>query len=459
MNTHIEKLKIFMASPDDLQEERKVFGEVVEAINRSRGSAEGFHLDAIIWEKYAYPEADTPQAIVNRVLEDASLVIVAFWNKFGAPTTNFPSGTMEEFSLAYEKRNKTGKPSIKIYFRLPESPTTLAQNEEIRKILEFKESIKDKALYKEYTSAQAFKDLLHEHINAWLSNEKQITGAVTDPTAVGVADPDPVCVSKLIGDYVRDLEKKYDREKTERRFFGLKKLDYVLGEFNEQNLTVVAGEASSGKTTLLVTAANIVATDKTVLFISPRLNKKEIVGRLISNSSVVALNRLKSGNLQDQDWTSFSNAAGRLHEKEIYIDDHYELSIPYIRKLISKIMAAHGVQLVIIDGLNYILNEDGRVGQSLRVLSREFNLPIIGALDIDLISLRAKAMSRDKRPCLRDLDTFGDLRSESDVVIFSFRDVDVIDNDELIVAKNNNGPIGAIKVKFLSECNKFEELN
>jgi len=372
MSTNVNKFKIFMASPDDLYEERKIFGEVIEAINRSRGDAEGFHLEAIIWEKYAYPEANNPQAIVNKILDDAALVVVAFWNKFGAPTKDFPSGTMEEFSRAYEKRKTTGKPSIKIYFRQPDPPKALAQLEELRKILEFKELIKDKTLYKDYLVAQVFKDVLQEHINAWISIDMK--SAKLSPNKItNTAKVEPLSdVRSLLKDYFEEIERKYEGIKKPSIYFGISSLDRNLRQLDENNLILVAGDVSTGKTTLLINLVNAIASlNKAVLFISPRLHKKEIVERLICNSGGVALSRLKSGKLKDQDWPPMTMAAGRLSEHAIYIDDNYSTSIDQIRKVVAELNTSHDLNLIIIDGLNYIQHENDKLGQALRVLSRE----------------------------------------------------------------------------------------
>lgn len=459
MSTNVKKFKIFMASPDDLYEEREMFGKVIEAINRSRGDTEGFHLEPIIWEKYAYPEADNPQAIVNKILGDAALVVVAFWNKFGAPTKEFPSGTMEEFSKAFEKRKMTGKPSIKIYFRQPEPSKVLPQIEELQKILEFKQSIKDKALYKEYTGAQGFKDLLQEHINAWLSSDiifvQQAASDVTNAIKI-----EPVSdVRSLLKDYFVEVEKKYEGFKKPSIYFGLTQLDHLVGGLDEHNLILVAGEESTGKTTLLITVANSVSSlDKTILFISPRLHKKEIVERLICNSGGVALSRLKRGELRQEDWPGMAIAAGRLSEQSIYIDDNYSISTDHLRNVIAQEIFSHAVQLVIIDGVNYISDEASKLGQILRMISREFQIPVIGSVHIGPAYLRLQNLSRDKRPTLRDLDKFTDLRSEADIIIFMHRDTDTIYHNEIIIGKNKDGPLGVIKVRLLPQLCKFEEI-
>jgi len=233
----------------------------------------------------------------------------------------------------------------------------------------------------------------------------------------------------------------------------------LLRALDEHNLIVVAGDASTGKTTLLINIANSVASiDKTVLFISPRLDKKEIVERLICNSGGVALNRLKRGDLREEDWPPMTIAAGRLSDCAIYIDANYSISVNHIRRVIAELMAAHGLHLVIIDGLNYISHENDKLGQALRVLSREYRVPIIGTLDMNTIVSKKKRYSPDNRPILDDLDKSDDFRSEADTIIFMSSDTDIRDGYEIIVGKNKEGPLGVVKVRLLSQLCKFEEI-
>ena len=381
---------------------------------------------------------------------------MAFWNRFGAPTKDFPSGTMEEFSRAYEKRITTGKPSIKIYFRQPDPPKVLAQVEELRKILEFKELIKDKALYKDYLVAQVFKDILHEHINAWISIDMK-SAKLSLNEITNTAKIEPVSdVRSLLKDYIEEIEKKYEGIKKPSIYFGISSLDHNLRQLDENNLILVAGDVSTGKTTLLINLVNtIVSFNKAVLFISPRLHKKEIVERLICNSGGVALSRLKSGKLREQDWPPMTMAAGRLSEHTIYVDDNYSTSIGQIRKVIAELNTSQGLNLIIIDGLNYIQHENDKLGQALRVLSREYRIPIIGTLDI---SAARKRNGPDPRPILQDLDRFGDYRTEADTIIFMFKDKVSSNGYEIIVAKNKDGPIGVVNVELLSQQCKFEEI-
>jgi hypothetical protein len=285
----MKKIKLFMASPDDTSEERKAFAAVVNSINRSRAEKDGFYLDPVLWEEYAYPEAENPQVIINKLLDDAELVVVVFWNKFGAPTKKFPSGTMEELFLSLNKRKTTGSPSIKIYFRTPLPPKSVHDIEELRRIFETKESIKDLALYKEYTTVEEFKSLLQEHINAWLSDYGSQQQAHKRNGKPKVSKPpltEPSDCRGIIQDLFMKLEKKLDGVKSGISF-GIEDLDEAIGEIEDNNLLIVAGDMASGKTALMLTLAYNTAVVNRVptLYFATRSNKQDVVHNLLCSMS------------------------------------------------------------------------------------------------------------------------------------------------------------------------------
>ncbi len=426
-----------MASPNDTSEERQIYTEVVESINRSRGESDSFHLEPIKWESYAYPEAGDPQGTINRLLEDAELVIILFWNKIGAPTKNFPSGTMEEFSIAYEKFTKTGKPSIKIYFRKPSAPKSKSDAEEHKKLFDFKESIRDLALYKDYESPENFRTLLYEHIGGWLSKRIDRNAKLEDRRALS----EPSDGKSIVKEVFEKIGQKYDGEKS-RLSFGIKMLDEVVGEIEEKSLILVAGHMGSGKTALMITLMNQVSVRNGVpaLFFSMRSNKLEIMQKLLSNVSYVDIDRLKKGMITKEDWAKMTSAAGRLVDAPLFIDDNPEMTLKDLKTQVDRFQKSHKIGLVILDGLSYLSGEDGKVGYRMRILSRQLQIPIIATVQLDI----PKRISI--RPTLNDLDLFGDLKTEADVIVFLDKPLQGDWDQEAgyrdaIIAKNSGGPL------------------
>lgn len=452
----MKTIKLFMASPADLKEERKLFLEVVASINRSTAHSRNFHLEPVIWESHAYPEAENPQKIINQLFEEAEFLVVAFWNKFGASTKNFPSGTMEEFTIAYNKRKATGKPSIKVYFRKPNAPLTSADIEELNKVIKFKESIKDIALYKDYKSVNEFKSLLHEHINGWLTNYKFSNAAIRNKKVKAFTKP--TGVRTIIKDSFKKLEKQYEAHGHTNYKFGLKDLDLWIGKWEEANLMLIAGSEGTGKTSLLFSLLRNIMTEKSVtLYFSPRISKTDLIDKLICSEAGVSFFYFRNGYLREHDWPKITRAAGFLSDANIQIDDNLLSDVDDIEKQIKKLSDAHKIGLVIIDGINY-LTSNKEVGKHLRIISRKYHVPVVSTLQLHAHN------KADERPILGELDKFGDIRTESDIILFLHKKKDVFAEHsnssfiEMILAKHPGAPLLTSYSLFNKECFRFEDV-
>ncbi len=447
-----------MASPSDTPEEREAFVEVINSIDRSRAEKEGFHLEPVVWEKYAYPEAGHPQAIINKLLDDAELVVVLFWNKFGAPTEKFPSGTMEELFLSINKKKTTGSPSIKIYFKTPLPPKTVHDVDELRKIFETKESLKDLALYKEYTTVEEFKSLLHEHINAWLSD----FGGKSQPTKRNANRKinkrilrEPSDCKEVVKDVFMRVERRYDGKKSGMSF-GLEDLDDAIGELEDINLLVVAGDMASGKTSLILAlAANTTVLNRLpTLYFTTHSRKQDIAHNLLCIMSQLNVDFLRRGILKKDDWHSLVSATSRLVDSPIFFDDNPRMSIDDIRDQAVRFKSTHQLGLIIIDEVNYLTSAKAAMGNQLRLLSRDLQLPIV-------VTVHLQPSKRvDKSLHLNDLAAMGDLKKEADTVIFMERGKQVTCGigralARIIIAKNKNGPTMLLEKYFLPEFCSF----
>lgn len=449
----LKQVKVFFASPSDLDQERAIFSEIIEALNRSRTHKEGFHLEPITWGKYAYPDTQNPQIIINKLFEDADLIIVAFWNKFGAPTDSFPSGTMEEFSLAYDRKKNTGTPSIKLYFREPTPPRTSEEIEELKKIIEFKESVSNIALYKEYSDLDKFKSLLQEHINAWFSDYISQPKKASDQLHPKRTYSNPSACRNLVEDVFIKMESKYDgliAGETAKLSFGIQRLDELIGAIEDLNLLILAGDESSGKTALILTLINNISTTNKVptLYFAMRDDKQSATLRLLSNKAKVDARNIAQGFLGKADWHKITSAAGALSEAPLFIDDNSVLPFNELREIISSFKRLHNIQLVVIDGLNYITGNKESLGQELVLMSKSLNVPIIS-------SVRIETPTRfDKHPEKEDLNKFNDIYAEADIIVFLYRkglyEPVEIDNDivEAIVAKHRASFTGRVNLLF-----------
>lgn len=452
----MRQIKLFMASPSDVKDERKLFTEVVESINRSRAHAENIHLEAVTWGKYAYPDAENPQEIINKLFNDAELLIVVFWNKFGAPTKTFPSGTMEEFSLAYAKRQATGAPSIKIYFRTPKALLRSDDLIELKKVLEFKEMIKDSTLYKEYKNISEFKSLLQEHINGWLTEYSSLKIKQTAKHSEKVLKQ--LDHSKtMIKEYFKDIEAKYEKNWVPKFSFGLKSIDDAMSSFEVGGLLLIGGIESSGKTSLALSLVNKAILGKIpTLYFGLRLSKKDITHRLLCSVAKIDTVRLNNGYLHESDWPKIVRAAGYLSEGPLIVDDNPMLSVSEIEDQIERANRSQKTELVVIDGINYITSGQEKLGRELRSIARHFKLSIVATVQLN------RSSRLDQRPHLKDIDSYGDLRSESDIIFFTYRNEEPLNWDELnaseiILAKHPFVPTQSVAVTFMDKIYQFEE--
>jgi len=160
MPKEVTELKVFISSPSDVEEERDIIKDVADSINRAEGELRGFHLK-VIGSETTIPGLGDPQDLINITAEQADLVLIIFWRKFGTPTKNYPSGTIEEFALAMESYDKCGKPEVMVHFRdVDNQPKNIC---EFRKQLENNRS----AYYSSYSDTVEFRELIHRYLVMW----------------------------------------------------------------------------------------------------------------------------------------------------------------------------------------------------------------------------------------------------------------------------------------------------
>nr|YP_010242074.1 replication helicase subunit [Coscinodiscus granii]QTI82989.1 replication helicase subunit [Coscinodiscus granii] len=253
---------------------------------------------------------------------------------------------------------------------------------------------------------------------------------------------------------------------------GFYDLDSLIQGFQNSDLIIIASRPSMGKTALcLKLAVNIVKTYQLpIIFFSLEMSKEQLIYRLLSSETKISNLRLRSGNISKNDWLILNNKIRQLSSLPFFIDDTPNLSISDIRKKVKKIIAEQTqIGLIIIDYLQLMQNSkstmDNRVQElssitrSLKLLAREFNIPVI-----TLSQLSRNVETRlNKRPILSDLRESGSIEQDADLVLMLYRDsyysFSSLDSElaELIIAKQRNGPLGTIKLKFDEKYTDFAE--
>jgi replicative DNA helicase len=279
--------------------------------------------------------------------------------------------------------------------------------------------------------------------------------------------------AELLNTIFFDLKTKFLNPTLSDLPSGFYDLDSLIQGFQKSDLIIIAGRPSMGKTALgLNIVLNIVKSSKRpILFFSLEMSKEQIIYRLLSMETNINQMKLKSGKLYQNDWIKLNKIIRILSKLPFFIDDSFHLSTQDIRSKIKAIIfEQNDIALIIIDYLQLMKNSNlktqnrtqelSEITRSLKTLAREFNIPIIA-----LSQLSRNIENRiDKRPILSDLRESGSIEQDADVVLMLNRNTDSNSSlsqtqssslIELIVAKQRNGPIGTVKLKFDEKRTKF----
>jgi len=249
---------------------------------------------------------------------------------------------------------------------------------------------------------------------------------------------------------------------------GFHELDNLTAGLQKSNLIILGARPAMGKTSFALSLALNAATKgkASIMFFSMEMAKEEIGQRLLAMESKVDMQKLKTGNLERSDWDDVNNALEILSETNINIDDTPGINIMEMKSKCRRLMSEKGLDLVIIDYLQ-LMNPEGRsesrvqeisvLSRSLKMLARELNCPILVLSQLS----RSPEQRNDHRPMLSDLRESGSIEQDADVVMFLYRD-EVYNPDtaipgdcDVILAKQRSGPIGNVKVAWLSKLTKF----
>lgn len=253
---------------------------------------------------------------------------------------------------------------------------------------------------------------------------------------------------------------------------GFTDLDRLLGGLNKSDLIIVAARPGMGKTSLQTTMALTAARrhGKRVAIFNLEMSGEQLVQRMIATETRIDSQRLRRGNIQEQEWPIFLEAIGRLSETRIFIDDTPSITPMQLRTKCRRLYAEHGLDLVMIDYLqlmqaehstNNRVQEISEISRSLKSLARELDVPVMAAAQLS----RAVEQRQEKRPQLSDLRDSGSIEQDADIVMFIYRDEyyhpDTTERPniaEINIAKHRNGPTGTIDLYWHSQLATFRNL-
>ncbi len=280
-------------------------------------------------------------------------------------------------------------------------------------------------------------------------------------------------IKDVLVDSFTQLEELYNRKQHITGVpTGFTELDYKTAGFHGSDLILIAARPAMGKSAFalnIATNAAIKANVPVAIF-SLEMSKEQMVNRILCSEAMVDSNKVRTGKLEEDDWTKLAGSIGPLSEAEIYIDDTPGISVMEIRAKCRKLKLEKNIGMVVIDYLQLVQGSNKRNGsreqeiseisRSLKILAKEIGVPVIALSQLS----RAVEQRPDHRPMLSDLRESGAIEQDADIVMFLYRD-DYYNQDsekkdiaEVILAKHRGGSTGTVDLLWLGSYTKFVNL-
>jgi len=275
---------------------------------------------------------------------------------------------------------------------------------------------------------------------------------------------------------------------------GLKDLDSRLGGMHKQDLLIIAGRPSMGKTALATNIAYHAAKNiekkgikSTVAFFSLEMSSEQLATRILSEQSRIRSNDIRRGKVTEKEFEKFIDTSKNIFELPLYIDETPAITISAISNRSRRIKRLFGLNLIVIDYIQLMksnirreinrVQEISEITQGLKALAKELNVPILALSQLS----RAVENRDDKRPQLADLRESGSIEQDADVVMFIYREAYYLERKEpslgsiehaewqqkmdelsrlaeILISKQRHGPTGNVKVEFEAMYTKFKDL-
>ena len=253
---------------------------------------------------------------------------------------------------------------------------------------------------------------------------------------------------------------------------GFADLDKETAGLQPGDLVIVAGRPSMGKTALALNIGEHVAIDLKlpVVVFSMEMGASQLAMRMIGSVGHLDQHKLRTGRLAADDWERLSTALGRLSEAPMLIDETPALNAIEVRSRARRLQKQYGqLGLVIVDYIQLMqaqsagenrATEISEISRALKALAKELKVPVVALSQLN----RSLEQRPNKRPVMSDLRESGAIEQDADVILFIYRD-EVYNEDspdkgtaEIIIGKQRNGPIGTVRLTFLGEHTRFENM-
>ena len=284
-----------------------------------------------------------------------------------------------------------------------------------------------------------------------------------------------VAIPSLLTQVVERIETLYSRDNDSDVTgiaTGFTDLDSMTSGLQPGDLVIVAGRPSMGKTAFSVNIAEHVALEvsKPVAIFSMEMGGSQLAMRMIGSVGRLNQHTLRTGKLEDDDWSRMTHALGRLNDAPIFIDETAALNSLELRSRARRLHRQNdGLGLIVIDYIQLMSSTSSKGGEnrateiseisrSLKSLAKELQVPVIALSQLN----RSLEQRPNKRPIMSDLRESGAIEQDADLILFIYRD-EVYNPDspdkgkaEIIIAKQRNGPIGKVELTFRGEYTRFE---
>ena len=264
---------------------------------------------------------------------------------------------------------------------------------------------------------------------------------------------------------------------------GFDKLDKITSGWQPSDLIIIAARPGMGKTAFVLSMARNVAIDfgHAVALFSLEMSSVQLITRLISSETGLSSEKLRTGKLEKHEWEQLSVKVKDLEKAPLYIDDSPSLSIFDLRAKARRLKSQHNIKIIIVDYLQLMTaggsngkgignreQEISTISRNLKALAKELEVPVIA---LSQLSRAVETRGSSKRPLLSDLRESGAIEQDADIVSFIYRPeyykIDEWDDDEhtptqgqaeFIIAKHRNGSLENVRLKFIGNLGKFDNL-
>lgn len=350
---------------------------------------------------------------------------------------------------------------------LPEKVPTTANSSKYIKIVEEKSTLRNliktanEIIELGYDPTEDVEDIME-------GAEKKIFNIMQNKNQKGYS-----AMKDILVDSFTQLEELYNRKQHITGVpTGFADLDYKTAGFHSSDLILIAARPAMGKSAFALNIATnaAVRAKVSVAIFSLEMSKEQMVNRILCSEAMVDSNKVRTGKLEDDDWTKLAEVIGPLSEAEIYIDDTPGISVMEIRAKCRKLKLEKNIGMVVIDYLQLVQGsnkkngsreqEISEISRSLKILAKEIGVPVVALSQLS----RAVEQRPDHRPMLSDLRESGAIEQDADIVMFLYRD-DYYNQDtdkkgiaEVILAKHRGGSTGTVELLWLGSYTKFVNL-